>query len=250
MFRKKSFAISIANPCNEKWDEMSETDKGKFCGNCRKEVIDFSDMTDVEIFKTIKTDKIQVCGRFDETQLNREILHNNKKYSFNYKKIAAGIIALLSFRYSYSQSLTTSKADTTISPASNKKHSITEQPKGYIVYGKISSDSLHASFAGNLEVLIGDRKTTVHVDSLGSYKLILDKEDIKEVTIISFIRDKFTTVVRSLHNTMFPVEVNVFFETKRAPARRYFMGNKALIDSSISCPKVHPLKKHKYKATK
>lgn len=68
----KKLQLTIKEPCHENWDSMSPADKGKFCGSCQKQVIDFSDMSDrqiAEFFKKPSTGSI--CGRFMTDQLDR-----------------------------------------------------------------------------------------------------------------------------------------------------------------------------------
>ena len=70
----KKLQLTIAEPCHENWENMSPVDKGKFCGSCQKQVIDFSDMSDrqvAEFFKKPSTGS--VCGRFMTDQLDRDI---------------------------------------------------------------------------------------------------------------------------------------------------------------------------------
>jgi hypothetical protein len=70
----KKIQLSIAEPCHENWENMSPVDKGKFCGSCQKQVVDFSTMSDrqvAEFFKKPSTGS--VCGRFMNDQLDREI---------------------------------------------------------------------------------------------------------------------------------------------------------------------------------
>ena len=70
----KKIQLSIAEPCHENWENMSPVDKGKFCGSCQKQVVDFSNMSDrqvAEFFKKPSTGS--VCGRFMTDQLERDI---------------------------------------------------------------------------------------------------------------------------------------------------------------------------------
>lgn len=70
----KKIALSIAEPCHENWDNMSPDAKGKFCGSCQKQVVDFSNMSDREVAQFFKKPSTgSVCGRFMSDQLNREI---------------------------------------------------------------------------------------------------------------------------------------------------------------------------------
>jgi hypothetical protein len=68
---RQQVQIQIPEPCHENWNNMSVTEQGRFCTACRKEVIDFSMMTDKEIVEHISTATRNICGRADNTQLNR-----------------------------------------------------------------------------------------------------------------------------------------------------------------------------------
>lgn len=63
--------ISIPVPCHEKWNDMTEAEKGRFCAVCQKTVIDFSVMDEQEIihFFSEKKQTENVCGRFKDSQL-------------------------------------------------------------------------------------------------------------------------------------------------------------------------------------
>lgn len=68
----KKIMLSIPTPCHENWDQMSPQDKGRFCAACQKTVVDFTDMSDRQIAEFFKKTK-NVCGRFDNSQLGREL---------------------------------------------------------------------------------------------------------------------------------------------------------------------------------
>ena len=67
------FKLNIPKPCHEDWQQMSPTQKGKFCASCQKEVIDFTKLSDTEITRKTKNAK-QLCGRFTSTQLEQEYI--------------------------------------------------------------------------------------------------------------------------------------------------------------------------------
>ena len=75
----KQLKISIPTPCHEKWENMTPVEKGKFCGSCQKQVVDFSKMSDREVAMFFKKPILSqskdgsVCGRFMKDQLDREI---------------------------------------------------------------------------------------------------------------------------------------------------------------------------------
>jgi hypothetical protein len=70
----KKIQLTIAEPCHENWENMTPVEKGRFCGSCQKQVVDFSNMSDREIavfFKKPSTGS--VCGRFMQDQLDRDM---------------------------------------------------------------------------------------------------------------------------------------------------------------------------------
>lgn len=76
--KKSKLIIQIPEPCHEDWNQMLPTEKGKFCKVCTKEVVDFTSKSDEELIRYFST-KGNLCGRFDESQLNRELITDRKK---------------------------------------------------------------------------------------------------------------------------------------------------------------------------
>ncbi len=76
--------LSLNNPCFESWDEMSDTNDGKFCDVCSKKVFDLRDKTDdevVEIFKIANTNSI--CTKIQAKRVDS---------TFSFTKSVAGIV--------------------------------------------------------------------------------------------------------------------------------------------------------------
>lgn len=70
----KQLQIKIPEPCHEGWNNMTPSEKGRFCGSCQKQVIDFTNMSDREIAQFFKKPITgSVCGHFRNTQLDRDI---------------------------------------------------------------------------------------------------------------------------------------------------------------------------------
>jgi protocatechuate 3,4-dioxygenase beta subunit len=70
----KKIQLSIPKPCHEDWNVMTPVEKGKFCGSCQKQVVDFSNMSDRDIAQFFKKPSTgSVCGRFMTDQLDRSI---------------------------------------------------------------------------------------------------------------------------------------------------------------------------------
>ena len=69
----KKTQLFIADPCHEQWGDMRPDTDGRFCGSCRKTVVDFTMMSDQEVLAWISGAGKSVCGRFMEDQLNRDL---------------------------------------------------------------------------------------------------------------------------------------------------------------------------------
>lgn len=73
MSKEKILELSIPEPCTENWDAMQPRGCGRFCDQCSKTVIDFSDASDEDIVRFFSGKPAHICGRFREDQLNRGI---------------------------------------------------------------------------------------------------------------------------------------------------------------------------------
>jgi len=94
---KQPIQISIPQPCQEDWDKMTPTEQGRFCDRCQKCVVDFTGFTDRQLYNYMIAHKEQkICGRLNNTQLNRPINIPSQPHSLLYKYfIALGLTLVL-----------------------------------------------------------------------------------------------------------------------------------------------------------
>lgn len=63
-------SVSITDPCNAKWADMSPSEKGRFCSSCSTEVVDFTGLKETGLQKKLAHyQHKQFCGRFENKQL-------------------------------------------------------------------------------------------------------------------------------------------------------------------------------------
>ncbi len=95
--KAKTIQFQIPEPCSENWNKMHSLPGGRFCDNCEKTVVDFSQMTDNELVRFFEKNDQQLCGRFRSDQLDKEIELPRVQTSFQKLKsiaaIAAGLLA-------------------------------------------------------------------------------------------------------------------------------------------------------------
>ena len=88
MKKQKSIKLVIPKPCSESWNNMSPNANGRHCNSCEKTVIDFSKLSDSEIFQVLTENSFKVCGKFSAYQLNRDIFQQ----SLNNRSIFPGVL--------------------------------------------------------------------------------------------------------------------------------------------------------------
>ncbi|MPR32503.1 hypothetical protein [Salmonirosea aquatica] len=93
--KRSNYLIQLDNPCSESWDSMTPTPTGRFCQNCTKNVIDFTGLSDDQVLAILKKSKGTLCGRVEETQLNRYLISRTESsFSTRLFKALAGLFLL------------------------------------------------------------------------------------------------------------------------------------------------------------
>lgn len=200
------YQIKILEPCHENWNEMTSTQKGKFCKSCCKEVIDFTKLSNSEISKKVLNQR-NLCGRFKVSQLNNEIVTNKKN---NFSKVAASL-ALVSTIAVTEASFSQKKKDA-VEIINNKKENFfieNDSLEKFITIKGTIKDSLEVlpganialkgttigaqtDFDGNFSIKIPNKKRNSHIlviSYLGYNTKEVDILSIKEPLIIEMKED-------------------------------------------------------------
>lgn len=63
--------LYLKDPCSANWEDMSPSQQGKFCQQCQKEVVDFTQLPFSAIKDFFEEAQGEVCGRFQQPQLEQ-----------------------------------------------------------------------------------------------------------------------------------------------------------------------------------
>ncbi len=201
--------INIAEPCHENWKNMSTTEQGRFCGNCQKEVIDFSTMEDPEIFLTLQKAEQKnqsICGRVYHTQLNRPILSTTQKVknqiAWYWKYITAFFLFSTEAKVFAQKTTQNIENKTTqncfqirmgkVAPMQNKK----------IVTGTVVNEKNEPLPYASIQ--IKGKKEIVTADSLGKFTILANK--FIDTLEISFLNSKTEFVLAGHKSENFVME--------------------------------------------
>ena len=104
--------IAIPTPCHENWEQMTPSDKGRFCASCQKTVHDFTQSSDRQIAEFLKSHN-NTCGRFNRSQLNRNLIVAKDKTP-SWFAVSAAVLSFLS--------LDSNRLVAQTSPANTEQH--------------------------------------------------------------------------------------------------------------------------------
>lgn len=182
---KKQFALTVPTPCHEDWNNFTLTQKGKFCGACQKEVIDFTVWTDDEIKQFFKRSSQATCGRFKQNQLKtyQETVTTTKTSSAWAAFVA--FLMLLGHETAEAQNSTATPQEEIIKE--NKDKSPKEVKAAYItVSGSVLDDVDSLGLPGVNIVRKGFADGTV-TDADGRFELTIPNPQPSEILVVSFI---------------------------------------------------------------
>ncbi|REG99720.1 carboxypeptidase-like regulatory domain-containing protein [Flavobacterium aquicola] len=171
--------ISIPKPCHENWLEMSVTEKGRFCANCQKDVIDFTSCSDKEILKYYNQNS-KICGRFNNNQVNRLISIPKEKNTF--WLITASIFAFFGLGSPIVKAQESIKTEQVEKQETNEKNVEVQEE---IPYHGIVYDENKLPLPG-VNVMIKGTKIITHTDLDGKFSISAKKRDILLFSYIGY----------------------------------------------------------------
>lgn len=177
--------ISIPQPCHENWQEMKAEDKGRFCNSCQKKVFDFTSSSDREIVNAFEKNN-NLCGRFLNTQLDRDLVKPKEKSSL-WLAVTTAFITLIG--------LNEVKAQEPVKIEQTDKKvlddNISNQNDEIEVSGVVSDSS---GFVPGANIVIKGTKKSTQTDYDGKFSIKVKEGDILVTSFLGY-NDSETKII-------------------------------------------------------
>jgi CarboxypepD_reg-like domain len=236
---KKQLTISIPTPCTEDWNNMTPDKNGKFCASCQKSVVDFTRMSDAEIFRYFDTFKGNACGRFSEKQLSAPIIEPLVLKPNN--RWAWALSALLLPSVAMTQSLRTTEIMKIVSPSVSESKT---SKNGLPIKGKVTELGTGLPLMNAYVSIVANEQLAgrVSTNEQGFFIIFLPQEFENQHFTLFFDCNKMEKRVLSFENyaTVLSSQVFIFMEKTEQEKAIVRLGgvvtdmhNQALIGASI-----------------
>ncbi|OYX90866.1 MAG: hypothetical protein B7Y76_15000 [Sphingobacteriia bacterium 35-40-5] len=201
--------LNIPTPCTQNWNNFPQNSTGGFCSQCSKTIIDFTQLSDKELYQALALQNPgKICGRFTQSQLNRDILITNNQ-SLKLNKILAGLLIIGTTQTAIANE-SHAQANTTKSPIEIIAENGREAPKNSpqklatdttkFIEGKILDEVLNP--IAYASVTLKDKKTGVTTNSKGQFKILVPDSYKRKVSIqvsaVGFDPKEFTISKKEL----------------------------------------------------
>jgi hypothetical protein len=181
---KKQFALTVPTPCHENWNTFTPTQKGKFCGACQKEVIDFTARTDDEIKHYFKNNTQSTCGRFKQQQL--KIYPTTEVRPKSHSAWAAFVAFLMLLVHEPAEAQTATPAQQEQFDEQKQEAKLSKALTSITIKGIVIDDTDSLGIPGVNVVRKGTTEGTV-TDANGKFELTINSLKANETLIVSFI---------------------------------------------------------------
>jgi hypothetical protein len=151
---------------------MTPQEKGRFCGNCEKTIIDYSHQPDRVIAQAIKDGNGQICGRFRTDQLQRDIVLEPQFYqNTRWKAFGLMLSGLLAAGTLKGQEVPICTETLTL----NENHCKTDVNNGIIISGRVIDAHSEKGLIG-VSVMLKEVETTTDLEGYFAIKVFSEQE--------------------------------------------------------------------------
>lgn len=189
MQRIQAVNLSKLKKCDQVWDEMPESERGRICQKCQQTIFDFRKLNDSEVAELHIFNEGKVCGLYRKDQLRS--IKVKKTSGLKVRSIMAGIIGFLSTLNAKAQTETKLVKTEQTEPTFNVNNQITTEgqvsktTKDSIIISGIIKDNM-GNPAINAAVYIEGTIIGTTSDLNGNYSLNVTKsfESKNEITLV------------------------------------------------------------------
>lgn len=223
----KQIHISILKPCHQNWNEMTANEQGAFCKSCQKNVTDFTNKTENEIYNIVTGSQEQLCGKFTVFQLQQPVRKTELRNGFlNWRAIAASLAAFFSFNKIYATGNDLDTIPKKICAINTGPKVVITSPRNInttqVVLGQLVAQPVNKRVTGKVieadskepiayaNVYLKKARLGATTDENGNFVLAIDpvmyKEDTLVVTYIGYLSKEFPL---TLFDTAKPIELQM-----------------------------------------
>jgi len=159
--------ITIENPCGEDVSQMEPTQRGRFCGSCERDLVDFTKLNDREIQKVIHQTNGDVCGWFRPDQLDRQMVELPVASSPAFFKYAASVLLTMAIGNTTAQN---DQAPISLEKTEQTIEKEAQEPKPYFISGKIRDENTGETLPF-VAIQIQETELGTHSDLEGNFSL-------------------------------------------------------------------------------
>lgn len=182
---KRNFTLAIPTPCHENWNQFTPTEKGRFCGSCQKEVIDFTKWNDDQIKDYFIIKPKSTCGRFAPRQLTTYKTHPHTNPKQTRWAACLAFILLLISRPTEAQVYKSRTNQEQVDKESNLKLNRIDSVTRIIIKGVVVGEDNDLMPGVNV-VRKGTTQGTV-TDGDGQFEMVIHNPKSVETLVTSFI---------------------------------------------------------------
>ncbi|MFA6152179.1 MAG: hypothetical protein WC716_12715 [Chitinophagaceae bacterium] len=184
MKKQNPLILSIPNPCDENWAEMTSAEKGKFCSHCQKTVIDISGLDDKALLQFLSGQKESICLRALTSQTNRPLAEPvSRPNKFAYAAATLGFsLMLLAGGNAFARAPYHPK---TYTAAEDKREPFMQTPDSVLLQGQVI-DTAQKPVSNVVLKIFSDSvlHSTVISDTDGCFQVWVSKKVITEQKLL------------------------------------------------------------------
>lgn len=190
--------------CPENSGEMTTTHKGRFCDSCKKDIVDYSNMSATEISEQLKNTTGKICGIFKKQQI------------INANQVVIGSRFRLAFMMVFILDLTSTSmlAQDSLALDPPSLNTAIQIDTNFIINGQcVDSDTIGISFSRvwvELDSINGTfNRIYAKADVDGKFSLVLPNDIEYPISLFANCLGYNTSVVQEITFTPFKHEVEV-----------------------------------------